>query len=292
MDLWTHLGQAIQTATGEPFNLLARRGAGGGCINEGWHLEGARQRYFVKLNAAAQAEMFAAEADGLRELRNSAALTVPAPVCHGAFANHSYLVLEHLDLSGRADPVLLGHALAMLHHQTAPAFGWYRDNTLGTTPQANRWNTDWPLFWRDRRLGAQLELARRNAAPRRLLERGERLRADCATLFAGHTVTPALLHGDLWSGNWGFTRDGSPAVFDPAVYYGDHEADLAMMELFGHPGADFFAAYGERRPIDPGYTVRKGFYNLYHILNHFNLFGGGYANQAERTIDRLLAEVH
>ncbi|MGF1642479.1 MAG: fructosamine kinase family protein [Thiotrichales bacterium] len=291
MELWTHIDQAIQIATGESFNTLLRRGAGGGCINQGWFLEGAHRRYFVKLNSAERSEMLAAEAEGLRVLREPAALVVPAPICQGVHGTQTYLVLEHLDLDGRADPIRFGHALAALHRNTAAAFGWHRDNTIGSTPQYNAWHPDWPTFWQERRLGPQLDLARVRGAPRRLLERGERLREASPTLLGGRTVEPSLLHGDLWSGNWGFTADGAPAIFDPAVYHGDHETDLAMTELFGDPGADFFSAYAERMPIDGGYPLRKGFYNLYHVLNHFNLFGGSYAGQAERMIDRLLAEL-
>ena len=101
----------------------------------------------------------------------------------------------------------------------------------------------------------------------------------------------SLLHGDLWSGNYGADSDGNPVVYDPACYYGDHEADLAMMELFGSPGARFFAAYREHFPIDDGYPLRRDLYNLYHLLNHANLFGGGYARQSQRLIERLLAQI-
>jgi len=148
---------------------------------------------------------------------------------------------------------------------------------------------DWIAFYRAWRLRPQFELARHNAAPRGLLRQGERLLERLEAFFPGYHPMPSLLHGDLWGGNHGYA-DGVPVLFDPAVYYGDREVDLAMTELFGGYPADFYAAYREAWPLDPGYRVRKPLYNLYHVLNHFNLFGGGYAAQAEAMVRRLLAE--
>ncbi len=292
MNFWDDLAEAIGAATGRPFALQQRQGAGGGCINEAWQITGRDGRhYFVKRNSAERADMFAAEADGLAELDRAGAIRVPRPVCHGTAGGYSYLVLERLALGGRPDPVRFGHAMAALHRHRAARFGWHRDNTIGATPQPNGWMDNWLAFWRERRLGHQVRLALRNGAPRRLAERAARLAEGLAGLFPGYRPVPSVLHGDLWSGNWGATADGTPVIFDPATYFGDREADLAMMELFGSPGADFFAAYGEAWPIDPGYPQRRTLYNLYHILNHYNLFGGGYLTQAERMLDRLLAEL-
>ncbi|HEV7822353.1 MAG TPA: fructosamine kinase family protein, partial [Burkholderiales bacterium] len=158
-------------------------------------------------------------------------------------------------------------------------------------PQRNTPMEDWPGFFKECRLGFQLKLARRNCAPLQLLDRGERLLSSMAPLFSNQAVKPALLHGDLWGGNAGFDRAGAPVVFDPAAYYGDRETDLAMTELFGGFSADFYAAYRAESPLEAGYEVRKHLYNLYHVLNHFNLFGGGYAAQAQTLVDRLLAEI-
>ena len=162
---------------------------------------------------------------------------------------------------------------------------------IGATPQINTQSRDWIEFWRDCRLGYQLTLAANHGAPASLLKKGERLAQEFDAIFAHVAVKPALLHGDLWSGNAGFDRAGAPVIFDPAVYYGHREADLAMTELFGGFSADFYAAYRGAFALDDGYDVRKQLYNLYHVLNHFNLFGGGYARQAETLVDRLLAEV-
>jgi len=234
--------------------------------------------------------MFEAEADGLRELAASQRIRVPLPVCSGADARSSWLVLEDLSLERRGDEVPLARQLADLHRCTRPQFGWWRDNTIGATPQCNQDTPDWPSFWRDRRLGPQLAWARAHHAPRSLLESGERLQAALPAFFAGHTPVASLLHGDLWGGNYGYVG-GEPVLFDPAVYFGDRECDIAMTELFGGFTPRFHAAYREAWPLDPGYAERKILYNLYHVLNHFNLFGGGYAGQAEAMIRQLLASL-
>ena len=199
--------------------------------------------------------------------------------------------MESLSLSGRENSSLFGQQLAKMHQHTQKQFGWHRNNTIGSTPQINNLEDSWIEFWRKHRLGFQIELALKNGAHKKLGEKGERLMADFPALFNNYNPEPSILHGDLWSGNWGSDERGNPVIYDPAVYFGDHEADLAMMELFGSPGASFFAAYREVYPIDDGYPVRRTLYNLYHILNHFNLFRGGYAAQAESMIDRILAEI-
>ncbi len=273
--------------------LQAQQAVGGGCINEAQRFDTDMGVFFVKTNEAALLEMFEAEAEGLRELAAADAIRVPEPHATGTAAGWAFLVMEYLPTGpGRAeDQARMGQELAAMHRHTAARFGWHRDNTIGSTPQPNAWAEDWVAFWRERRLGFQLGLAARHGAPKGLLDKGERLLADLAGLFDGHAPQPSVLHGDLWAGNAAFTADGEPVIFDPAVYFGDREADLAMTELFGGFSAQFQAAYREAWPLDPGYSVRRTLYNLYHILNHFNLFGGGYAGQAQRMIEQLLAEL-
>lgn len=282
---------AISAATGADFHIASSRSVGGGCINRACVLEGGGRRYFVKTNRAGHADMFEAEAQGLAELETARALRVPHPVASGVAAGEAFLVLEYLELGGGGDAAALGRGLAAQHRKTAAAFGWSRDNTIGSTPQINTPSADWSAFLRERRLGFQLRLAARNGYGGRLQTLGEQLLARLEDFFPGYSPLPSLLHGDLWGGNAAFTVSGEPVVFDPAVYYGDREADLAMTELFGGFGAAFHAAYREAWPLDPGYATRKILYNLYHILNHANLFGGGYAGQAETMMQRLLAEV-
>jgi len=233
---------------------------------------------FVKTGTAARADAFAAEADGLQALKR-AGLRVPEVVSQGVDGGRAFLVLEHLELQSKGDFAALGRMLGAAHRHAGPRFGWHRDNYIGATPQQNGWCDDWSEFWRDRRLRPQLELARKNGfdlEEKNLLE-----------LLAGHQPLPCLLHGDLWRGNAGFVA-GGPVVFDPAVYYGDREADLAMTELFGGFPPAFYASYKENYPLESGYRQRKHLYNLYHLLNHLNLFGGGYLGQVKQTLRLLL----
>jgi fructosamine-3-kinase len=292
MDLWSEVARHIGEATGEPFASGRRRSVGGGCINTACVMEDGRRRFFVKLNEATKGEMFGAEAEGLRELDKAAAIRVPRPVCWGVAEGSAYLVLEYLEFGdgGGSGAAALGSQLAALHRVTAERYGWHRDNTIGTTPQINTRSGDWADFWGERRLGYQLGLAARRGFGGSLQRRGERLLAVLPVFFRGYAPAPALLHGDLWSGNYAFDAAGRPVIFDPAVYYGDRETDLAMTELFGGFPSQFYAAYREAFPLDPGYRVRKTLYNLYHILNHLNLFGGSYLGQAEEMMGRLLSE--
>ena len=185
----------------------------------------------------------------------------------------------------------LGEGLAAMHRVTREEFGWDRDNTIGSTPQVNTKEKDWVAFYRTHRLEYQLRLVAEHGHGGTFQRKAERLLSDLELFFRDYRPMASLLHGDLWGGNYGFDTAGNPVVFDPAVYYGDREADLAMTELFGGFGTDFYAAYRERHPLDGGYAVRRHLYNLYHVLNHLNLFGGGYRSQAEGLIERLLAEI-
>jgi len=195
-------------------------------------------------------------------------------------------------LSARGDDALLGEQLATLHRRTGKAFGFTQDNFIGSSPQRNTWNNDWISFWREERLGFQLELAAENGYGGKLQSLGEDLLEALPAFFEGYAPAPSLLHGDLWSGNHAFLADGTPTIFDPAVYYGDRECDLAMTELFGGYTANFYAAYRAAWPLHEGYGLRRDLYNLYHILNHANLFGGGYANQAEQMMRTLLQRMN
>ncbi len=281
---------AVRAALDNAGDAVRWTARGGSALNEAWRLEIDGARYFVKVNKAPRLPMLEAEADGLAALAQAGALRVPTPVAHGASAGAAFLVLEWLDFSDGGRDAALGRALAELHRVAGPRFGWHRDNTIGTTLQLNAWSDDWPAFFRDRRIAPQLELAAANGHRGELQRDGERLLMAIPALLAGHAVVPSLLHGDLWSGNAARLGSGEPVVFDPAVYHGDRESDLAMTELFGGFGANFYAAYRDAWALDEGYPVRRTLYNLYHVLNHLNLFGGGYRAQAESMIARLLAE--
>lgn len=298
MSPWLDIAAQISTSSGNLFTVEKSSPVGGGCINETHLIEGNGQRYFIKLNNAGSLPMFEAEAAGLQEIHDSRTLRVPAPVCWGKSGAKAWLVLEYLDMgnASRSDAAeVLGRGLAAMHRITAEKFGWHRDNTIGATPQINKTSSNWIQFWRKYRLGYQLQLALANGYAGALQTKGEQLMAGLDVFFSGSPLA-SLLHGDLWSGNYAFAAEVNgnavPVIFDPAVYYGDREADLAMTELFGGFSADFYAAYKEAWPLDSGYATRKTLYNLYHILNHLNLFGGGYLHQAEQMMDKLLAEIH
>jgi protein-ribulosamine 3-kinase len=279
----------VRAATGSAFAIGSAEPVSGGCIHRSYTVAGGAARYFVKVNDERYGDAFAAEADGLAAIL-AAGVRAPQPVCHGAQAGHAWLVLEHLELGGSPDPARLGRLLAKLHGARGESYGWHRDNYIGATPQRNERTADWAAFWRTERLAPQLELAAKNGLGRSLQVAGERLLAALPRVLAGRTPPASRLHGDLWGGNAAYLPGGEPVVFDPAVYCGDAEADLAMTELFGGFGPAFYRAYREAVPTDEGYAVRKTLYNLYHVLNHANLFGGGYAAQAEGMIVRLLAE--
>jgi fructosamine-3-kinase len=232
-----------------------------------------------------------AEVDGLERLGRVGAIRVPRLLGQGASGHEAWIELEWLELH-RPDAAAderLGAALARLHGVTGPSFGLDRDNAIGATAQANTPSDDWTDFWRVQRLGFQLGLAAQNGYGGRLQDRGCRLLDELSAFFTDHRPQPSLLHGDLWAGNRAMLADGTPVVFDPAVYHGDRETDIAMTRLFGGFGPDFYAAYEHAWPLDAGAGVRNDLYNLYHVLNHLNLFGGGYRAQAESMIDRLLA---
>lgn len=283
----------IESATGKHLQNANITSIGGGCINSAFRVDNGDASYFIKVNSPHLDSMFEAEAHGLQEMRATDSIRVPEVICYGVGDGHSYLALEYVPLGsmrGRASS-LMGEQLAQMHMAPQPYFGWHMDNTIGSTPQINDRRDDWLTFWQQERIGQQLRFAAGNGFGGRLQNQGEKLLADMDKLLDGHTPQPALLHGDLWGGNAAADDLGNPVIFDPACYYGDREADLAMTELFGGFGSDFFAAYNATYPVDSGYQMRKTLYNLYHIINHLNLFGSGYLGQAESMIDRLLAQV-
>ena len=285
--MWNIIAQDIARATGQPFDLQDRRSVGGGSINQAFRISDGDRDYFLKLNQASQYAMFEAEASGLREMAATNTIRVPQPLCWGTAEGSCYIVVEYLPLgnSSRDSWYQMGQDLAAMHHVISDrGFGWQRDNTIGDTPQKNPWTADWVEFYVEHRLRYQFQLANRRGNFRRQ----EELMAAVPSLLAGHVPEPSLVHGDLWSGNASVTVDGTPVILDPATYYGDREVDIAMSELFGRFPQPFYDGYNDAYPLEPGYETRKILYNLYHIINHFNLFGGGYAAQAQSMIDRLL----
>jgi len=286
--VWTPIAEQISQATGQPFAIRDRRPVGGGCINQAVALSDGDRTYFVKVNVPTQVEMFAAEALALKAIGATQTIRVPQPICWGSTDSHSFIAMEWLEF-GRCSSdswERMGQNLAALHRHRGPAqFGWERNNTIGSTPQINTWRDSWADFFAEQRLGYQLRLAKRKGGS---FPDTERVVAAVRERLADRQPPPSLLHGDLWSGNAACLVDGEPAIIDPAAYWGDREADLAMTELFGGFPAAFYRGYDAVWPLDSGYRERKPLYNLYHVLNHFNLFGGGYGSQASRTLEQLL----
>lgn len=293
MHSWQNISKQISAAIGKPFLVKESDSIGGGCINQTFRISDGTQHFFVKLNSVHGLSMFEAESAGLQEIRRSGTIRVPQPICYGQDDQLAWLVLEylHLNKSARDSGSDLGQQLAAMHRITSPQFGWYRDNTLGTTPQINTVCADWIEFWQKHRLGYQLILAHQNGFHGKLQKLGEQLLENLNKFIATTPPAASLLHGDLWSGNYAYDDRGNPVIFDPAVYFGDREADIAMTELFGGFSSDFYSAYRYNYPLDSGYNIRKIVYNLYHILNHLNLFGGSYLDQAEQMMSSLLAEI-
>ena len=232
--------------------------------------------------------MFEAEAAGLAELKMAGTIRVPEVYDVGIDADGAYIEMERFELQrgGEHDAATLGEQLATLHRHTTDQHGWHRDNTIGLTPQHNLQTDEWVAFFREHRLKFQLDLAAGNGYAGELQDMGSRLAERLSDFFGGYDPAPSLLHGDLWAGNWG-VADGVPVIFDPAVYYGDRETDIAMTQLFGGFGSAFYRAYERAWPLAAGSAERLELYKLYHVLNHLNLFGSGYLDQALSIMRRL-----
>jgi protein-ribulosamine 3-kinase len=293
MNDWPDILKQIQQSTGLSPDLQYIRRVSGGSINSSFVVGSDALQIFVKINHRKHLEMFKAEAAGLSAIENTGTILSPAVLCTGHCNTASFIAMRAIKLQRNVAPAnyrAFGQQLAALHRCQQSRFGVNLDNTIGTTLQRNTLSVNWFKFWRTYRLGFQLKLAHENNAPLALIEDGQRLNENFEALFDAPPKA-SCLHGDLWRGNWGFDESGAAVVFDPAHYFGDRETDIAMTTLFGRAPADFYAAYAAAYPLREGFTNRAAFYNLYHILNHFNLFGGSYANQAHKIILTLLSEL-
>ena len=257
----------------------------GGDISAAWRVGD----LFLKTGPVTSFDMFSAEAEGLEELAAAQAVRVPRVQGCNIVSDTAFIALEWLEFERptRDTEARFGEQLAALHQVTQQRFGWHRDNTIGLTPQRNDPSDNWVDFFREHRLGFQLRLARENGFSGSLQAQGAQLLKRLPVFFEDYEPRPALLHGDLWGGNWG-SCDGAPVIFDPAVYYGDPESDLAMTRLFGGFGRAFYDAYAERMPPASGSHDRSDLYQLYHVLNHLNLFGSAYLGRAQDLIHHLL----
>ncbi len=272
---------------------------GGGCISEAMRVvvestAGERTTLFVKSNAATFAENFRCECDGLQRLADSAAIEVPQPIASGEVAQRAWLILGWIE-EARPRPefyATFGRQLAQLHRATrGNVIGLDYDNFLGSARQPNQAADSWAEFVADRRLGFQLRWATDQGLGGAALRRDvEAVLRQLPDRLAGRDEQTSLLHGDLWSGNYLAAADGRPVIVDPAVYHGCREAEFGMLRLFGGCPESFYQAYQEAWPMPDGWQRRVNVYVLYHLLNHLNLFGGGYANQCRHVAAEILRD--
>lgn len=278
------LQRALASHLGE---VRAAQAVSGGDINAAWRVETASgQHCFIKWNPRPLPRLFEVEARGLQLLAHTQALRVPRVLV--VIDQPPALVLEWIESGANRSTAAeaLGRGLAQQHRSSGAAFGLDHDNYIGATPQINTPADSWLEFFRDRRLGEQAKLAQaRGHLPPDRARRLERVLANLDR-WINPTITPSLLHGDLWGGNYLIDTSGQPVLIDPAVYYGDREAEIAFTELFGGFGARFYAAYNEAWPLDHNYAERRDLYNLYHLLNHLNLFGEGYGSAVDAIVWR------
>jgi fructosamine-3-kinase len=284
------VAQHLTGRLGTPVDVEHAGSIGGGSINDAWRLETDHGRFFLKTNHADRfPSLFEAEADGLARLRAANALPTPEVLGHGEDQDTSWLLLEWLEEAPRRSDfwTSFGRQLARQHRHTRAGFGLERDNYIGSLKQSNRDHAHWPSFFIQERLEPQFRMAR----DRRKVEAGTSFRAE--RLFAQldrhfPEEPPALLHGDLWNGNFMSGPDGAARLIDPAVYYGHREMDLAMTRLFGGFDPGLLSGYEQEWPLQQGWEERVDLCNLYPLLVHVNLFGGHYVQQVEAVLRRYV----
>jgi protein-ribulosamine 3-kinase len=269
---------------------------GGGCINQACRLHTKAGEYFLKWNMNPLPRMFELEASGLKRLRETQAVVVPSVIGSSDTTdeNPAYLLLEWIGplnkMAGRIDMASLGSQLALLHQFDKPAdfrevYGLGQDNYIGSNLQSNEWCENWVHYYREYRLLPQHNLAIKNGLmPGQRRHKLERLIQRLETWLSGVARRPSLLHGDLWGGNVIAGVNGEPVLIDPAVYFGDREAEIAFTELFGGFSNKFYDAYQQTCPLEKGYGERRDIYNLYHLVNHLNLFGESYGQQIDSIL--------
>jgi fructosamine-3-kinase len=278
--LFDQLGREVQV---KDYVFLA-----GGCINQAVQVISSQGDFFVKWNEKTDDELFACEAKGLELLRQTNNLAVPEVIGYGQKAQRAYLVLEYLPFSQPKTDYWehLGQTLAQTHRYTGEAFGLSFNNFIGSLEQNNEWMAQSTDFFIERRLKPQAGLALyHQALPQHLYKKFQNLYDKLPEILPAEK--PALLHGDLWHGNVLVGRDGHACLIDPAVYYGNREAELAFTHLFGGFENRFYEAYQEAFPLEPGFQQRIEIYNLYPLLVHVNLFGSGYLPGVERVLQKF-----
>lgn len=272
--------------------IISSKSIGGGCINDAETIYTSDNRsYFLKKNFSTPEDMFFKEANALRELKKANAIRIPEVI----IVDKNFILLEHIN-SGRKSKSFdedFGRAFAKLHHYTAECFGFYEDNYIGSTQQKNipseEEKSNWIKFYINKRILFQYKLLEsKGYANSALKKRVALIENKIEEILDGSENVPSLLHGDLWAGNYMIDENGNACLIDPAVYYGNREADLAMTKLFGRFSQTFYKSYNEAFALPDGYEYRENIYKLYHIMNHLNLFGGGYYHQTISLMDYYL----
>lgn len=272
--------------------IISSNSVGGGCINEAELIRTSDGRdFFLKFNFHPVKDMFFKEANGLNELKKANAIRVPDIIS----VDENFIFLERIK-SGRKSKSFdedFGRRFAILHKFTSEYFGFFEDNYIGSTPQINipdeSEKNNWIRFYFNKRILFQYKLLeRKGLSDSSLKNRISALENRIEKILNGSENIPSLLHGDLWSGNYMIDENGNPCLIDPAVYYGNREADLAMTKLFGGFSSKFYSAYNETYPLPDGFDYRENIYKLYHVMNHLNLFGAGYYHQTITLMDYYL----
>ena len=249
--------------------------------------------YFLKVGSKSDVNRFVAEAMGLELIALTNTVHTPRVFNVGYVRDNAYILMEFLEMGPQTNhsALELGKQLALMHQTTADSFGLNQTNWIGLTKQFNKQEADWVVFYRDQRLLPQLELAYSKGYATALEDKATNLLNNLNVFFEDYFPTPSLLHGDLWSGNWGTLCNKKPVIFDPAVYYGDREADIAMTLLFGGFSEEFYESYNSIWQTSPGFSIRQDLYNFYHVINHLNIFGNSYLLLSENLLDKLILKL-
>ena len=281
--------QILEEKHGVPVEIRQQKPLSGGDINDAACLVSSAGNYFVKWNSAKRFPgMFAAEAKGLKLLRNADEIYIPEVVTAADAGSYSFLLLEYVNSSVRISNFMenFGQALAALHKHSAARFGLDHNNYIGSLPQSNAQRNHWTAFFKEERLEKQVKMARDHGEiDKNLASAFEKLYKELPSVFPEEP--PALLHGDLWSGNFMTAPDGKACIYDPAVYFGHREMDIAMTRLFGGFSPDFYEAYHSAYPLEKGWQQRCDISNLYPLMVHVNLFGGSYVYSVKSTLSRF-----
>jgi fructosamine-3-kinase len=286
---WSFIADCISSALNKTFVADDLKAVSGGDIHQSYRVNDSKNNLtlFVKTNHRKYYHLFQSESESLDSIQQSNAIKTPRVITHNCDDSISFLALEFLNFGNKNNDFQLGQQLARMHKHTENTFGFTDNNYIGNTPQLNRQYSSWSEFWLRCRLQPQLELAYRQGYQSSLKKSEQALFKACKEQLQ-HQPQASLLHGDLWGGNIGFLKDGTPVIFDPACYYGDRETDIAMTELFGGFSTDFYQGYNESWPLEPGYKKRKSIYQLYHQLNHLNLFGSGYLGTCKQSMTNII----